>query len=171
MDDEGRENEGDLIIAADAITTEKMAWFIKVTRYVCTSSAKAPIPAYRITPSANQLSLIPCYSLWPRECYLLVISGYICIALPGEALERLELPLMVADNQEHFRTAYTITADYKIGMRPTSIRYTMLLDLLLITKPSSIILNLSYSSRNQILRRPPSLHNQQHLRCTSYHWD
>lgn len=32
MDDESRENEGDLIIAADAITTEKMAWFIKVTR-------------------------------------------------------------------------------------------------------------------------------------------
>lgn len=33
MDDESRENEGDLIIAADKITTEKMAWFIKHTRY------------------------------------------------------------------------------------------------------------------------------------------
>lgn len=32
MDDESRENEGDLIIAADSITTEKMAWFIRVTR-------------------------------------------------------------------------------------------------------------------------------------------
>ena len=32
MDDENRENEGDLIIAADKITTEKMAWFIKHTR-------------------------------------------------------------------------------------------------------------------------------------------
>ncbi|KAF8316758.1 3,4-dihydroxy-2-butanone 4-phosphate synthase [Clavulina sp. PMI_390] len=73
MDDEGRENEGDLIIAADSITTEKMAWFIKMT------------------------------------------SGYICISLPGEALDQLELPLMVANNQEHFKTAYTITADYKIG--------------------------------------------------------
>jgi len=31
-DDESRENEGDLIIAASHITTEKMAWFIKVTR-------------------------------------------------------------------------------------------------------------------------------------------
>lgn len=37
MDDEGRENEGDLIIAADSITTEKMAWFIRVTRYVLCS--------------------------------------------------------------------------------------------------------------------------------------
>lgn len=34
MDDENRENEGDLIAAASTITTEKMAWFIKHTRYV-----------------------------------------------------------------------------------------------------------------------------------------
>jgi len=34
MDDEGRENEGDLIIAASQCTTEKMAWMIKHTRYV-----------------------------------------------------------------------------------------------------------------------------------------
>ena len=34
MDDEGRENEGDLIIAASHCTTEKMAWMIKHTRYV-----------------------------------------------------------------------------------------------------------------------------------------
>ena len=33
MDDEGRENEGDLIIAASHCTTEKMAWMIKHTRY------------------------------------------------------------------------------------------------------------------------------------------
>lgn len=34
LDDEDRENEGDLIIAADAITTEQMAWFIRHTRWV-----------------------------------------------------------------------------------------------------------------------------------------
>lgn len=34
MDDESRENEGDLIIAGSAVTTEKMAWMIKHTRYV-----------------------------------------------------------------------------------------------------------------------------------------
>lgn len=33
VDDEGRENEGDLIIAAPHCTTEKMAWMIKHTRY------------------------------------------------------------------------------------------------------------------------------------------
>lgn len=32
MDDEGRENEGDMIIAASECTTEKMAWMIKHTR-------------------------------------------------------------------------------------------------------------------------------------------
>jgi hypothetical protein len=31
VDDESRENEGDLIIAASLITTQKMAWFIKHT--------------------------------------------------------------------------------------------------------------------------------------------
>lgn len=31
VDDESRENEGDLIIAASHITTQKMAWFIKHT--------------------------------------------------------------------------------------------------------------------------------------------
>lgn len=33
-DDESRENEGDLIIAASEVSTEKMAWMIKHTRYV-----------------------------------------------------------------------------------------------------------------------------------------
>lgn len=32
LDDEGRENEGDLIIAASECSTEKMAWMIKHTR-------------------------------------------------------------------------------------------------------------------------------------------
>jgi hypothetical protein len=36
MDDNNRENEGDLICAASLITTEKMAWFIKHTRLVDT---------------------------------------------------------------------------------------------------------------------------------------
>ena len=34
MDDEGRENEGDLIISAFHCTAEKMAWMIKHTRYI-----------------------------------------------------------------------------------------------------------------------------------------
>jgi len=73
MDDEGRENEGDLIIAASEVSTEKMAWMIKHT------------------------------------------SGYICIALPAERLQELEIPMMVAENEDPHKTAYTITVDYKFG--------------------------------------------------------
>jgi len=73
MDDESRENEGDLIIAADKITTQKMAWFIKHT------------------------------------------SGYICISLPQERLEELDIPMMVPTNTEKHKTAYTVTVDYKHG--------------------------------------------------------
>jgi len=42
-------------------------------------------------------------------------SGYICIALPRERLEELEIPMMVAQNEDPHRTAYTITVDYKYG--------------------------------------------------------
>ncbi|KZV65107.1 3,4-dihydroxy-2-butanone 4-phosphate synthase [Peniophora sp. CONT] len=73
MDDEGRENEGDLIVAASAISTEQMAWMIKYT------------------------------------------SGYICIALPGERLDALQIPMMVPLNEERHRTAYTVTVDYRHG--------------------------------------------------------
>jgi 3,4-dihydroxy-2-butanone 4-phosphate synthase len=40
MDDEGRENEGDLIIPAVGCSTEQMAWMIKHTR-----CGPAPLPA------------------------------------------------------------------------------------------------------------------------------
>ncbi|TCD60826.1 hypothetical protein EIP91_009429 [Steccherinum ochraceum] len=73
MDDESRENEGDLIIAASECSTEKMAWMIRHT------------------------------------------SGFICIALPGERLQELDIPMMVAENQDPKQTAYTVTVDYKHG--------------------------------------------------------
>ena len=45
MDDEGRENEGDLIIAGSALSTQKMAWMIKHTRcaYLHYSSSRQEI--------------------------------------------------------------------------------------------------------------------------------
>ncbi|WFD32903.1 3,4-dihydroxy-2-butanone-4-phosphate synthase [Malassezia sp. CBS 17886] len=73
LDDEDRENEGDLIIAASAITSAQMAWFIRHT------------------------------------------SGFICISLTSERLAELQIPMMVPDNTEKHRTAYTVTVDYKHG--------------------------------------------------------
>ncbi|GMH34501.1 hypothetical protein BSKO_02335 [Bryopsis sp. KO-2023] len=76
LDDEDRENEGDLIIAGDKITTESMAFMVEYT------------------------------------------SGVICIAMEGEDLDRLELPLMVdsLDNKEAMRTAFTVTVDLAEGI-------------------------------------------------------
>ena len=71
VDDEDRENEGDLIMAAEAATPEKIAFFVRHT------------------------------------------SGVICTPLTGERLDELEVPLMVRDNTEAQRTAFTYSVDYR----------------------------------------------------------
>ncbi|GAA6051286.1 hypothetical protein JCM3770_006795 [Rhodotorula araucariae] len=73
VDDMDRENEGDLIIAADKISQQQMAWLIQHS------------------------------------------SGYICICLPAARLAELDIKMMVEDNKEKHRTAYTVTCDYKHG--------------------------------------------------------
>ncbi len=73
VDDEDRENEGDLIMAAEAATPEKIAFFVKHT------------------------------------------SGLICAPITNERADDLELPLMVAQNTESQRTAFTVTVDYRHG--------------------------------------------------------
>ena len=110
MDDENRENEGDLIIAASHCTTEKMAWMIKHTRFVI-----AALSILCIHPL-----LAVCFSLVFGTCEFTLVSffdcsGYICIALPGDRLEQLEIPMMVPENEDRHRTAYTVTVDYKHG--------------------------------------------------------
>ncbi len=73
VDDTHRENEGDLIIAAEKITPEQMAFLVRHT------------------------------------------SGVVCVSLPGQRLDALNLPLMVQDNTESHRTAFTITVDCRHG--------------------------------------------------------
>jgi 3,4-dihydroxy 2-butanone 4-phosphate synthase/GTP cyclohydrolase II len=43
-------------------------------------------------------------------------SGVICVAMEGAELDRLGLPLMVTDNREGLRTAYTISVDARDGV-------------------------------------------------------
>ena len=74
VDDEDRENEGDIIFAAELATPELMAFTIR----------------------------------WS--------SGYICVPMTEQTLDRLELPLMVSTNQERMRTAYTVTVDAREGV-------------------------------------------------------
>ncbi|KAJ6259807.1 hypothetical protein Dda_5448 [Drechslerella dactyloides] len=70
LDSTDRENEGDLIIAAEDMTTDKMAFMVRHT------------------------------------------SGYVCVPMTPDRTKRLNLPQMVADNQDGLGTAYTISADY-----------------------------------------------------------
>jgi 3,4-dihydroxy 2-butanone 4-phosphate synthase/GTP cyclohydrolase II len=69
VDDEDRENEGDLIMAAEKITPEAMGFFVRHT------------------------------------------SGVICMPMLGERLDELQLPLMVSNNTESQRTAFTVSVD------------------------------------------------------------
>ncbi|MHA2789047.1 bifunctional 3,4-dihydroxy-2-butanone-4-phosphate synthase/GTP cyclohydrolase II [Corynebacterium sp. S7] len=73
VDDEGRENEGDLIFAADKATPELVAFMVRYT------------------------------------------SGYICVAMNDERADALNLPPMVARNQDARATAYTVTVDANTG--------------------------------------------------------
>ncbi len=73
VDDTDRENEGDLIIAAEKITTEQMAFLVRHT------------------------------------------SGLVCVAMGEERLRELQLPQMVTQNSDPFRTAFTVSVDYKHG--------------------------------------------------------
>jgi len=71
VDDEDRENEGDLIMSAQMATPLDIAFMVRYT------------------------------------------SGVLCVALPGQRLDDLRLPLMVTENTDSMRTAFTITVDYR----------------------------------------------------------
>lgn len=43
-------------------------------------------------------------------------SGYLCAPMPTDLADRLHLPLMVADNQDSLRTAYTVSVDARTGV-------------------------------------------------------
>ncbi|MET0989693.1 MAG: GTP cyclohydrolase II, partial [Glaciihabitans sp.] len=68
-DNESRENEGDVILAAELASQEWIAWTVKNS------------------------------------------SGFICAPMTNEIADRLELPLMVLDNQDPLGTAYTVSVD------------------------------------------------------------
>lgn len=73
VDDEDRENEGDIVVAAEAVTPEMVAFMMKHAR------------------------------------------GLICVSATGERLDELELPLMVTENSESMKTAFTVSIDYLHG--------------------------------------------------------
>jgi 3,4-dihydroxy 2-butanone 4-phosphate synthase len=43
-------------------------------------------------------------------------SGIVCLCLPGETLDRLQLPLMVENNESRYRTAFTVSIEAREGV-------------------------------------------------------
>jgi 3,4-dihydroxy 2-butanone 4-phosphate synthase/GTP cyclohydrolase II len=74
VDDEDRENEGDLTMAAEKVTPEAINFMARYAR------------------------------------------GLICLSLHPDIVERLNLPLMVQDNQSRFQTAFTVSIEAKNGV-------------------------------------------------------
>ncbi|GIG58985.1 riboflavin biosynthesis protein RibBA [Longispora fulva] len=74
VDDADRENEGDLIFAADAVTPELVAFMMTHCR------------------------------------------GLLCVPMEGEALDRLGIEPMVANNTERHGTAFTVSVDAREGI-------------------------------------------------------
>ncbi len=74
MDDFDRENEADLIVAADKLTVPVMARLIRDG------------------------------------------SGIVCLCLPGETLDQLELAPMVQRNQSRYATAFTVSIEAASGV-------------------------------------------------------
>ena len=80
VDSEDRENEGDLIFAAQDATPELVAFMVRYT------------------------------------------SGYICVSMSDERATALDLPPMVAQNQDLHGTAYAVTVDAATGTTGISAR-------------------------------------------------
>ncbi len=74
VDDADRENEGDLVMAAEMVTPEAIAFIVRHS------------------------------------------SGVVCVPMVGERLDELHIPLMVAANTDHQRTAFTVSVDARRGV-------------------------------------------------------
>src|SRR5690606_31626291 len=74
VDDEDRENEGDLILAAEHVSTEQLAFTIRHT------------------------------------------GGVVCLAMPNDMADRLELPPMVSHNTARRSTAFTVSIEAREGV-------------------------------------------------------
>jgi 3,4-dihydroxy 2-butanone 4-phosphate synthase/GTP cyclohydrolase II len=74
VDDEDRENEGDLVLAAEYVTPEKINFMAKYGR------------------------------------------GLICLAMTEERVKKLQLPMMVPQNQSPYQTAFTVSIEARKGV-------------------------------------------------------
>ncbi|SCV68674.1 BQ2448_795 [Microbotryum intermedium] len=64
-------------------------------------------------------------------------SGFICICLPAERLKELDIKMMVEDNQDKNKTAYTVTVDYRRGTTTGISAHDRALTAVKLTDPTS----------------------------------
>ena len=74
VDDEDRENEGDLVLAAEFVTAEKINFMARFGR------------------------------------------GLICLAMTEDRVKKLQLPMMVPQNQSPYQTAFTVSIEARKGV-------------------------------------------------------
>ena len=79
VDDEDRENEGDLVFAAELVTPELINFMATHAR------------------------------------------GLICLAMDDKLIDKLELPMMVRDNQASLGTAFTVSIEARHGVSTLSL--------------------------------------------------
>jgi 3,4-dihydroxy 2-butanone 4-phosphate synthase/GTP cyclohydrolase II len=108
MDDEDRENEGDLVMAAEKCTPEKLAFMIRHTSgVICVAMEEERLNALGL-PQMVESKVDP--TLAPTRL------RFLCSTTPAARRARLtrpDLPQPSQENDEKLRTAFCVTCDLK----------------------------------------------------------
>ncbi len=90
-----------------------------VERAIADIAAGRPVVVVDDADRENEGDIIIAASKMTPELMAFMIrytSGVICVPLPGEELDRLQLPLMTPHNSERMRTAFTVSVDARDGV-------------------------------------------------------
>ena len=90
-----------------------------VERAIADIAAGRPVVVVDDANRENEGDIIAAASKMTPELMAFMIrftSGVICAPLTGEALDRLQLPLMTPHNTERMRTAFTVSVDARDGV-------------------------------------------------------
>lgn len=109
LDSQDRENEGDLIIAAESITDAQMAFLVRYTRLVFGHRIQPRGMAKQ--PQCGSAFIFPASHLLVHADNCAPSSGLICAPIAPEIANRLQLPQMVIENADPKGTAYTVSID------------------------------------------------------------
>jgi len=103
----------------DGAAAEAPSRLDDVARAIADIAAGRPVVVIDDADRENEGDIIFAASKATPELLTFMIrytSGVICVPMPGEMLDRLQLPLMTTQNAERMRTAYTISVDARDGV-------------------------------------------------------